>query len=192
MLEKLFDEIKKNLRNPKLYVLLLSLILIGLLLFPYIDANVFYYNRVNNRIDILDQMTQLDIEKIQDNDVLTQEYARILSEIEKQSDGSLGSVFRKETNPTVNLIKFLTGSGLFWILAVACFFIKTFKSFGSRLAGFILIGGFGCLSGMIAKSIPTILNPMVNYIGYPVSLFIIVALLATSGSKQKKESKNNV
>lgn len=191
MFEKVFDEIKKNLRNPKLYILVLSLILVFLLLFPYIDANIFYYNRVNSRIDILEHMTQLDTEKIQENKILEQEYNRILAEIDKQSEGSLGSVFIKETNKTVILIKFITGAGLFWIFAIACFFIKNFKNFGYRLFGFILIGGMGCLFGLISQSIPTIIDPMVNYVGFPLLLVIIVALLVTGGTKQKKEGTKN-
>lgn len=46
MVEKIFDAIKSNLKNPKLYIGILVLLLCGLLLFPYIDANVFYYQRV--------------------------------------------------------------------------------------------------------------------------------------------------
>ena len=52
MVEKVFDIIKDNLKNPKLYIALLTIIVVILLLFPYIDANFFYYNRVEKRIDI--------------------------------------------------------------------------------------------------------------------------------------------
>lgn len=191
MFEKLFDEVKQNLRNPKLYILVLIILLLFLLLFPYIDANVFYYNRVNCRIDILNQMTQLDMEKIQENEILEQEYYRILEEVSKQTEGSLGSVFIKETDEAVNMIKFISGGSLFWIVAIACFFIKDIKNWGNRLFGFAFIGGLGWIFGFIAKSIPTIINPILNYLGFPLLLLIIVALLVTSGSKQKNVDTND-
>lgn len=192
MFEKLFDEVKRNLRNPKLYIFILLLLVALLLLFPYIDANIFYYNRVNSRIDILEQITQLDIEKIQENEILEQEYHRILEEISKQSNGSLGRIFITETDTTVNMIKFVSGGFLFWILAIACFFIKNLETLGRRFFGFILIGGIGCLFGLIAKSIPTIVNPVINYVGFPLLLLIIIALLVTSGTKQSTPNKGTV
>lgn len=41
MKEKIFDLIKENLKNPKLYLGLFIVIIVILLLFPYIDANFF-------------------------------------------------------------------------------------------------------------------------------------------------------
>ena len=106
MLEKIFDLIKNNFKNPKLYVFLLVILLTVLVLFPYIDANFFYYNRVNDRIDILTKVSEINVEQIQENEILHKEYNSILAEIDKQSTGSVGSVFIKESNNTVNLIKY--------------------------------------------------------------------------------------
>lgn len=191
MFEKIFDEIKNNLKNPKLYVCVLSILIVVLLLFPYIDANVFYYNRVNNRVDVLIKVSEIDVEKLQDNDALMKEYNGILSEIEKQSDGSLGSVFIKETNNTVNIIKFIIGGIFFWILAIACFFIKGFKRFRYRILGFLTMVGFGYLFGLISKSIPTIITPIINYVAFPIILLSIIALLSINNKKIKQEATHN-
>ena len=185
MFEKIFDLIKNNFKNPKLYVFLLVVLLTVLVLFPYIDANFFYYNRVNDRIDILTKVSEINVEQIQENEILYKEYNSILSEIEKQSSGSIGSVFIKEADNTVSLIKFITGGVLVWLIALLCLFIKGFKNWGHRILGFVFFAGLGCVFGLAAKAIPTIANPMVNYIGFPVLLIIVIALLATGGKNKK-------
>lgn len=185
MVEKIFDLIKDNLKNPKLYISLLVVLLVTLVLLPYIDANFFYYDRVDNRIDILSKVVDIDVEKIKDNEILHKEYTSILSEIEKQSSGSVGSIIVKESNKTVNTIKFITGGVILWLIAIMCIFIKNFGSLGARVLGFVVFVVLGCLLGFAAKAIPTILNPWVNYIGVPLLITIVVALLCTGGKKNK-------
>ena len=187
MFEKVFDVIKTNLKNPKLYVFLLILIIVILLLFPYIDANFFYYKRVNDRVEILTKVSMVDMDKITDNTILMSEYKNILEEIEKQSNGSLGSVFIKETDKTVSLIKFITGGVLFWVFAFLCFFIKGFNGVGLRVLGFFLLIGLGYLFGRISMAMPTIMHPEINYIGFPLAIFVIAGLLVTKGNRSKKK-----
>ena len=184
MLEKIFDVIKSNLKNPKLYIFILVILLCVLLLFPYIDANVFYYQRVKNRIEILTTISGVDVNQLSDNQILLEEYNRILSEIEKQANGSLSSVFTKESDPIVNHIKFFTGAILFWIIAFLCFFIKGFDKNGYRVIGFFVFLLLGGLFGLMAKALPTIIAPVFNYIGFPLVLIILIALLSTIGKKK--------
>lgn len=91
MFEKIFDLIKNNFKNPKLYVFLLVVLLTVLVLFPYIDANFFYYNRVNDRIDILTKVSEINVEQIQENEILYKEYNSIaniyLKNISSKRDG---------------------------------------------------------------------------------------------------------
>lgn len=67
--EKIFDLLKANIKNPKLYVVLFIFIMVTLILFPYIDANYFYYNRVEKRITILNKIAEIDENKIMDNKI---------------------------------------------------------------------------------------------------------------------------
>lgn len=185
MNEKIFDAIWKNLRNPKFYTFLLVLVVVFLILFPYIDANIFYYKRVNNRVDILSKLSEIDVDRIKDSDILMEEYHRILAEVDKQSDGSIGSVIIRDSSRDILRIKFITGGLVFWILAVICAFIKKFGNVGYKIAAIILLCGIGWLSGQLAKIIPTIITPLVNYIGFPLLLIVLFALLSTSSNSAK-------
>ena len=185
MNEKIIEEIIKNLKNPRFYVYLLVLLLVFLLLFPYIDANFFYYRRVNNRIDILTKMAEADLSKIEENPVLSKEYENLLTEIEKQTDGSIGSIFMKDKEPHVQLLKFVTGGSLIWIIAIGVLFSKK-NSTGNRLISSVVFGIIGCIAGAISMVLPTVITPMVNYIGFPFLLAIIIVLLAAESMKQKK------
>ncbi len=189
MIEKLFDVIKSNLKNPRLYIFLLVVMLVFLLLFPYIDANYFYYRRVNNRIDILTKITGIDKEKIDENPVLKQEYDNLLTEIEKQTDGSIGSVFVKEKDPHIQRMKFITGGLLVWITAIAILFSKA-NTRKNRIISFIVLIAVGFLTGGISKIIPTIITPMVNYIGFPLLLIILLALLMTGNNAKKGQESS--
>ena len=128
MKDKVFDLLKSNLKNPKLYVGLFIILIAGVLLFPYIDANWFYYGRVEKRIEILDQISKLDKEPIGDNPILVDEYNSILQEISKQKDGSIGSIFITENSKEVKRHKFIWGGFLCWILSIICLFINMEKS----------------------------------------------------------------
>lgn len=44
-IELIVSWIQKNLKNPKLYAALAVLIIVIAIVFPYIDANFFFYNR---------------------------------------------------------------------------------------------------------------------------------------------------
>ena len=96
MVEKVFDIIKDNLKNPKLYIALLTIIVVILLLFPYIDANFFYYNRVEKRIDILKAISDIETEKVENNSILKAEYENILEEIRPDIDFSVNNALIDE------------------------------------------------------------------------------------------------
>lgn len=183
MQEKLFDLVKNNLKNPKLYALLLASMVIFFLLFPYLDANVFYYKRISDRVEILEKVSVLDSDLIAQNPTLKAEYERILVEISNQPESMVSSILTKETSRNATVAKFITGGLLFWVIALCCFWIKGFKNIGYRLFGFFFFLIIGVFFGFIAKAIPTIFNPWVNCIGFPITLIILAALLLTSNKK---------
>ncbi len=190
MYEKLYDAVSNNLKNPRLYIVILLVILVFLLLFPYIDANYFYYHRVNNRIEIVTKMMSIDKDKIRENSVLMKEYENLLVEIEKQSDGSIGNVFVNEKNPSVQRIKFITGGSLMWLLAIMALVSKG-NTFRNRIITAVVLAVIGCVTGGLSKIIPTIISPIVNYIGFPMVLIVLLALMMTGTATKKAKGKTN-
>ena len=190
MYEKLYDAVINNLKNPRLYIVILLVILVFLLLFPYIDANYFYYHRVNNWIEIVTKMMSIDKDKIRENSVLMKEYENLLVEIEKQYDGSIGNVFVNEKNPSVQRIKFITGGSLVWLLAIMALVSKG-NTFRNRIITAVVLAVIGCVTGGLSKIIPTIISPIVNYIGFPMVLIVLLALMMTGTATKKAKGKTN-
>ncbi len=179
MLDKVFEIFKDNLKNPKFYFVLLILIVVILLFFPYIDANFFYYNRVERRIQILKEISELEIEELDDNQVLQTEYYSIIDEISKQKDGSLGSIFVASSDPKVNRTKYITGAVFFWLLGIISLFIKQEKK-SNKVLGLVFFVLIGIIFGMISTRIPIIKQPMYNYICIPLIEIVMVGLLITN------------
>lgn len=69
----IFQSIKRNLKNPKLYLFIFILFLVILLVFPYVDANFFYYDRLQKRLDILKKCLEIDDQKLAQAQLLKQE-----------------------------------------------------------------------------------------------------------------------
>lgn len=178
--------VEKNLKNPKLYLLIAVSIIILVLVFPYIDANFFFYNRIEKRIGILQSLSELDMEKISQSYDLQKEYCAILSEVEGQREWSISGasiINRSTVTKTTLLFKFLSGSLLAWIIAIIVPFINTFKNKKEKIASFFLCAAIGAILGMIGYIMPIIFNQWVNYIGFPVfQLFFLIAL----SNKDKK------
>lgn len=182
MLEKIFDIIKNNLKNPRLYIVSLIIIVVILLLFPYIDANFFYYTRVEKRINILKDISSIDKENVDCNPILKAEYDNILEEISKQKDGSLGSVFITNNSLEVSRYKFFTGAIMSWLVGILCLFVKMDK-FWQKIVGLLLFVLLGLFLGYIAMLVPTIIAPMCNYVLMPVLQIVVLGILATNSKK---------
>lgn len=177
-IELIVTWVQKNLKNPKLYATLAVLIVVIALVFPYIDANFFFYGRIEKRVGILQNLSEIDMEKVSQHPALQEEYDAIISEIEKQHALSISSTISPEqTTSNVPLFKFLSGGALAWIITLCIPFMNTFKDRKTKVLAFILFAFFGGILGRAACIIPTIFNPWINYIGYPVlQLIILIAL----------------
>ncbi len=185
MIEKIFDLIKDNFKNRKFISAIIIVFLIVMVLFPYIDANYFYYNRVEQRISILKQMAELDIESFDSKPILLQEYNSILEEINNQKDVSLGNIIGQNNTKEVARGKFISGAILSWLLGIFCLFVKMNKT-SEKIIGFFGLLLIGSIAGVISVCIPTIKNPIFNYIFIPIIQLVLVVLWSTS----KKETDN--
>lgn len=149
-------------------------------MFPYVDANYFYYNRVEKRIGVLEKAVNLDKAEIEKNSILSEEYDSILNEISKQKEGSLGSVFITKNSNEVNKYKFLSGALLSWLVAIMFLFIKMDR-WWYKLIGLFVFLLLGVGIGYFSKVLPTVISPLCNYIVMPIMQIIILGILVTSG-----------
>ena len=76
------------------------------------------------------------------------------------------------------MFKFLSGGALAWIITLCVPFMNTFKDKKTKVLAFFLLALFGGILGGVAYIIPTIFNPWINYIGYPVLQMIVIIALA--------------
>jgi len=177
---------------PKKFVITSTIIILlfSLAIFPYIDTNLFYPNRIKNRLEILDMATKLDLEKIEKNIKLKNEYNSILTEINKSNDNYINN-FLKTKDKENAIWKFISGALIWIVLAVVILFnndrnnLQTKKQkFLNNIGGFLILLFIGSFIGLIFSVIPTIGNPWINYISAPILTIVILALLFyTTGKK---------
>lgn len=172
ILEKIYHLIIKNLKNPKFYALIVVVILALLIIFPYIDANFFYYERVEKRVSILKDISEINVEAIQNDPVLKSEYDSILEEVRRQKYGNIENIMITTASEETQKDKYISGGMYFWILSVLCLFMKfgddSDGDFVIKLILIPLLALFGCFCGYIAQLIPIIIQPICNYILIPV------------------------
>ena len=80
IIDAVISLIKNNYKKPRLWIIIGIFVFCIVLLFPYIDSNVFYYSRMEKRINILEKVMELDETKINSNKVFQNEYNKILNE----------------------------------------------------------------------------------------------------------------
>lgn len=172
-----------NMNKRKLGIIIIIVIVSVLILFPFIDTNFFYANRIKNRIDILQKITELDMSKINQDKNLKKEYDNIVKEINESDSNYINKVLDNDKNEHI-LGKFISGGVLWWLLGiVVLFFYNKFnknnngKNFGTRIASFILCVIIGGFIGLICSVIPTIFNIWVNYIIVPILVLVLMILL---------------
>lgn len=174
-----------NMNKRKLGVIVIIVFVSILILFPFIDTNFFYANRIKSRTDILQKITELDMDKINQDKNLTKEYESIVKEINESDSNYINKVLNNNKNDHT-IGKFISGGILWWLLGIiVLFFYNAFnkednkkgKNWGTRIAGFILCAIIGGLIGLICSIIPTIFNIWVNYIIIPILVLVLMILL---------------
>lgn len=174
-----------NMNKRKLGVIVIVVFVSILILFPFIDTNFFYANRIKNRIDILQKITELDIDKISQNQNLMKEYDSIVKEINESDSNYINKILSNNKNDHI-IGKFISGGMLWWLLGIIVLFFynkfnkeenKKGRNWGTRIGGFILCATIGGLIGLLCSIIPTIFNIWVNYIIVPILVLILMILL---------------
>ena len=193
LIKKLF-EIATGKKAKIFWAVFLTIIVILLVLYPYIDANFLVFSRINKRIDILERVTQLDLDKINNNSALYKEYNSIIEEISTIREKSVGTITTRQDTYNDKTIKFISGGSLFWLVSLIVLFsknkkdnISALKKIYSNMMSAILCVVLGYFFALIGKNIPTIVNIWINAIGFPCIQIAIIGLIVYGTSKNNKE-----
>jgi hypothetical protein len=193
LIKKLF-EIATGKKAKIFWAVFLTIIVLLLVLYPYIDANFLVFSRINKRIDILERVTQLDLDKINNNSALYKEYNSIIEEISTIREKSVGTITTRQDTYNDKTIKFISGGSLFWLVSLIILFsknkkdnISALKKIYSNMMSAILCVVLGYFFALIGKNIPTIVNIWINAIGFPCIQIAIIGLIVYGTSKNNKE-----
>lgn len=193
LIKKLF-EIATGKKAKIFWAVFLTIIVLLLVLYPYIDANFLVFSRINKRIDILERVTQLDLDKINNNSALYKEYNSIIEEISTIREKSVGTITTRQDTYNDKTIKFISGGSLFWLVSLIILFsknkkdnISALKKIYSNMMSAILCVVLGYFFALIGKNIPTIVNIWINAIGFPCIQIAIIGLIVDGTSKNNKE-----
>ena len=189
LIKKLF-EIATGKKAKIFWAVFLTIIVLLLVLYPYIDANFLVFSRINKRIDILERVTQLDLDKINNNSALYKEYNSIIEEISTIREKSVGTITTRQDTYNDKTIKFISGGSLFWLVSLIILFsknkkdnISALKKIYSNMMSAILCVVLGYFFALIGKNIPTIVNIWINAIGFPCIQIAIIGLRFYGTSK---------
>lgn len=199
LLITLINWVKQNYKKPKLWITLVVVVVLVYWLIPYIDSNFFYYDRMEKRISILQQLTELDQGKISTNTILKNEYQDILNDIQIQEERMVSSIITNISNSINRFfevkpqegkiwLKFMSGAAVSLIIAVFIPGMNTFSSKKQKIAGFILVLVIAVILGEIGVMLPIIIDPKVNYFGIPILQLIgLITLIVKSNKTEKKK-----
>ncbi len=196
--EEILGMFRKNYKRPKLWIIVIGLCFIFILIIPYIDANFFYYSRMEKRLAILDQVMKLDPDVIKSNDVFTQEFEAVLNEISYNDERSINSIMKRVDNSFTGIskggnlsgntwIKFFTGALWLIILTLCIPFMDTFKTKRDKVIAFFLVLIISLIIGFLCINIPIIITPMVNYISIPLLQLVVLIIFAVKSDRKKDE-----
>ena len=197
--EKIFDLVK-NLATGKhskiFWVILIIIVVLAIIVFPYIDANFLYYSRIEKRIDNLNNLVLLSGEELKDSPVLLAEYNNIIEEIKVAQEKNITSFFENKSDSKFDYwAKFLSGAFLCWLFGIIVFFQKDKNSkltlsyfLKNNFLAFVFCIGLGVVLVFVFSKLPVFGSIWVNIIGVPILQLILLYFLFTK-TESKKENK---
>ena len=191
--EKVLDWLGKIITGPKsrfFWAFIIVALVIGIIVFPYIDANFLYYDRIEKRINNLKALVELAGTPPQENEALNAEYESILEEMETAREKALSNATNSKDTLHDRQVKFFAGAGLWYIVAVILLFTKkknekiSFKKIFNNFCSAALCLGIGSGIGWIFAMIPTLGVVGVNVV-LTLILEIVVLWLLIEQPKKK-------
>ena len=190
--EKLIDLLEKIVTGPKsriFWAFVIVALVVGIIIFPYIDANYLYYDRIERRINNLQALVDLTGIPLQENEDLYAEYESIIEEMESAREKALSNTTNNKDTIQDRRVKFLSGAGLWYIVALMVLITKkktekwSFKRIFNNFCSTVLCVGIGSGIGWVFTLIPTLGLVGVN-VGLTIILEVIVLWLLIEKPKK--------
>ena len=199
MTDKIAEWIEKLATGKKariFWAIVIALIVALFILFPFIDANLLFYNRIETRINNLEKLVSISGMTVSEDPSLHAEYQDILLNMETARQNSVVSFsvegFVKESSAFDTTVKFWSGTIVGIILSIACLFNKNPN--GKTTIGFFLKNNLmicivclimGAVFGWLFTLIPTLGSVWINAIAAPIVQFVFLDLLISTPQKKK-------
>ena len=190
--EKLIDLLGKIVTGPKsriFWAFVIVALVVGIIIFPHIDANYLYYDRIERRINNLQALVDLTGIPLQENEDLYAEYESIIEEMESAREKALSNTTNNKDTIQDRRVKFLSGAGLWYIVALMVLITKkktekwSFKRIFNNFCSTVLCVGIGSGIGWVFTLIPTLGLVGVN-VGLTIILEVIVLWLLIEKPKK--------
>ena len=78
-------------RSRIFWAVVIVLVVFVVIVYPYIDANFLYYDRIEKRIDNLQKLVELTGTPLEENEELNKEYLSIVAEMETAREKALSN-----------------------------------------------------------------------------------------------------
>lgn len=184
-INKIFDKIK----NKKIIAwVFIIIVLLTLILYPIIDANFLYYGRTKSRIEILGSLSNLNLNEVNNDNRTKEEYESILNDMSEQKSKSIVKIINFESNGLENLLKAITASWMFFVIALIMPFAKD-KTTGKRWAKNNVLGSLLCIIiglfiAWIATYIPIVINIWITCFFIQGIIIYLAYSISKLGNKQ--------
>jgi hypothetical protein len=180
---KLLNNFIEGLDLPRRWVV--GTVIIGFVIFCIwvyeVNTGRFYYDSLERKIGLLGQLNELATAGIEDNPELYPVYQEAIDEL---STRKVYPYLFQLTSPVdpVTFWKGLSGA-IFWLLMAlgTLAFAKT-----NKLSTALVLTIFGIMAGIIGVFIPTAENPLFNYLGFPLTQFLLILLIGSIGARRQK------
>jgi hypothetical protein len=143
----------------------------------------FFYQTLEKRVDLLERMRSLGDEGIHPDSQLYPIYQSTVEQLASRIDFRVQLPSLSPADPT-SLGKAISGSSV-WILILVVGVVleirKDKRISGTAIGVALAVGLIAYFFGWIGTIIPTLGNPWVNYILFPVAQFLLLLLLTRRG-----------
>lgn len=174
ILDKIFDYVERIKNNRKYKWIIIITILFTLIFYPIIDANFLYYERTKKRIDIINNISKLDINEINKDERIKGEYESILNDIDMQKEKNINSIIRVESTRFENICKCISASWIFILVGIFNIFSKQKETGKINWKNNILVS-VCCFIISVILSVISLKIPI--FINLPVTCIIIVGVI---------------